>query len=401
MTFSASQSSDSQTILPGATVGMLGSGQLGRMFAQAASRLGYRVHVFSPRADSPTGQVADLETVADYNDAEAVAQFAQSVDVVTLEFENVPTTATNVAALHAPVRPSCQLLHVTQDRLREKQFLQSAGIACAPFAEVASEEQLSAAITQIGTPAVLKSSASGYDGKGQAKIETAEAASSAWQSIDRQPAVLEGWVDYELEFSVLAARSADLGESAIYPPIANYHENHVLDYSVCPVSSLNSITDEAQGIAKTIAEQLNLVGILCVEFFLCKHGRLLVNEIAPRPHNSGHLTIDACATSQFEQQLRAICGLPLGSTEVISPVAMANLLGDLWNSGEPPWAEVLTEQAVRLHLYGKTEAKAGRKMGHLTVLAESPQQAVERVLAARGRLSSESVAGVMKPAVPS
>lgn len=392
-------SSDVQTILPGATLGVLGSGQLGRMFSLAAARLGYRAHVFSPYADSPAGQVADQETVADYDDLEAVARFAQTVDVVTLEFENVPTTVTNAVARHAPVRPSCQVLHVTQDRLREKQFLQSVGIPCTPFAEVASDEQLSAAVNQIGVPAVLKTTASGYDGKGQAKIDTVDAAVAAWQSLDRQPAVLEGWVEYEQEFSVLVARSANRNEIAIFPPIANFHENHILDLSVCPVPSLESVVDEAHGIASTIVEQLDAVGILCVEFFLTTDGRLLVNEIAPRPHNSGHLTIDAFATSQFEQQLRAVCGLPLGSTDLKSPAAMANLLGHLWQSGQPPWPAALSDPAVHLHLYGKTVAKVGRKMGHLTVLADSPQLAVDRALAARGRLAGKAVAGAAPPLV--
>lgn len=399
MTVPDHQPSDARTILPGATLGVLGSGQLGRMFSLAAARLGYRVHVFSPYADSPAGQVADQDTVADYDDLEAVARFARTVDVVTLEFENVPTSVTNVAARYAPVRPSCQVLHVAQDRVREKQFLQSAGIPCTPYAEVVSDEQLAGAVNQVGVPAVLKTTASGYDGKGQAKIESPDAAAVAWQSLARRPAILEGWVEYEREFSVLVARSASRGEIAIYPPIANYHENHILDLSVCPVPSLESAVDEAHGIASAIVEQLDAVGILCVEFFLTTDGRLLVNEIAPRPHNSGHLTIDACATSQFEQQLRAICGLPLGPTELISPAAMANLLGHLWQSSEPPWAEAISDPAVRLHLYGKTEAQAGRKMGHLTVLADSSQQAADRALAARDRLAGEAAPGIVTPLV--
>jgi 5-(carboxyamino)imidazole ribonucleotide synthase len=399
MAVTVQQPSDTRTILPGATVGVLGSGQLGRMFAQAAARLGYRVHVFSPAANSPTGQVADQETVADYDDLKAVERFAKTVDVVTLEFENVPTTATNAVARHCPVRPSCQVLHVTQDRLREKNFLQSAGIPCTPFAEVTSEAQLIEAVDRIGAPAVLKTTAAGYDGKGQAKVDTTAAAAAAWQSIGRLPAILEGWVDYEREFSVLVARSANRSEIALYPPIANYHENHILDLSVCPVPALATVTDEAQAIARTIVEQLDVVGILCVEFFLTTDGRILVNEIAPRPHNSGHLTIEACCTSQFEQQLRAICGLPLGSTEPVRAAAMANLLGDLWQSGEPPWPEALADPAVRLHLYGKTLAKVGRKMGHLTVLADSPQEAADRALAVRDRLAGQTTARGAAPLV--
>lgn len=387
---SAHSQNDAQTILPGATLGVFGSGQLGRMFAFAAARLGYRVHIFSPHADSPAGQVADRETIADYDDLEAVARFAQAVDVVTLEFENVPTAATDMAARYAPVRPSSQVLHIAQDRLREKQFLESAGIPCTPFAEVTSDAQLSDAVKQIGVPAVLKTIASGYDGKGQAKIDKPDAAAAAWQSLGRRPAILEGWVKYDREFSVLIARSAGRDEIAIYPPIANYHENHILDLSACPAPSLELVANEACEIASTIVEQLDVIGILCVEFFLTTEGRLLVNEIAPRPHNSGHLTIDACATSQFEQQLRAICGLPLGPTDLMYPAAMVNLLGHLWQSGEPPWPETLSDPAVRLHLYGKTGAKVGRKMGHLTVLADSPQQAVDRALVARSGLAGEA-----------
>ncbi|NOY40643.1 MAG: 5-(carboxyamino)imidazole ribonucleotide synthase [Planctomycetes bacterium] len=373
-------------ILPGATLGMLGSGQLGRMFAQAAARLGYFVHVFSPDAGSPTSQVARQETIADYDDTEAVAKFAQSVDVVSFEFENVSAAATETIAKYVPVRPSGRVLHITQDRLREKRFLQSAGIPCTPFAEITSGEELSAAVDAIGTPAVLKTTAWGYDGKGQAKINTAADAPTAWQSLDGQPVVYEGWVDYQQEFSVLVTRST-IGEIAICGPIANEHANHILDLSVYPAPELAGAASEAGQIARTIVEQLDVVGIICVEFFLTTDNRLLVNEIAPRPHNSGHLTIEACRTSQFEQQVRAICGLPLGESTAHCPAAMANLLGDLWQSGEPNWQAALTDPHVHLHLYGKAEARPGRKMGHLTVLADTAEEAVRRAIRARDRLA--------------
>ena len=387
MTDPALPSRDEQPILPGATLGVFGSGQLGRMFALAASQLGYRVHVYSPHADSPTGQVADCQTVADYEDLTSVAEFARSVDVVTLEFENVPTVATDEAARHAPVRPSSQVLHQTQDRLREKRFLQSAGIPCTPFVEVTTAAQLSDAVASLGTPAVLKTIAWGYDGKGQAKITAPDRAGDAWQSLDCQPAVCEQWVDHQQELSVLVARSAT-GEIAGYPPVANDHQNHILNISVCPWPTIEPFADQARQIAETIVTALDAVGILCVEFFLTTDGRLLVNEIAPRPHNSGHLTIEACATSQFQQQVRAICGLPLGSTKLLAPAAMANLLGDLWQAGDPAWEKVLSEPGVHLHLYGKRQAETGRKMGHLTVLADSPQQAVEQVRSARESLGA-------------
>ncbi len=377
----------SDPILPGATLGILGSGQLGRMFAQAAARLGYRVHVFSPRPDSPTGQVADRQTVADYEDVAALTEFAQSVDVVTLEFENVSTTATETVAKFVLVRPSGHVLYITQNRLREKRFLEGAGIACAPFAAANSPDELAAAVQQVGLPAVLKTADSGYDGKGQTMIRSAAETTGAWATMGNQPAVLEGFVDYEREFSVLVARSPT-GEIAAQGPIANDHVNHVLDVSMLPLAELDPYVEAAQKISRQIATALDLVGIACVEFFLTHEGKLIVNEIAPRPHNSGHLTIEASATSQFEQHVRAICGLPLGSTELVSAAAMVNLLGDLWQAGDPDWPAVLADRCVRLHLYGKTEARIGRKMGHLTVLAATARDAAEHALAARGKLSS-------------
>lgn len=389
MTAPVPSQSDAQSILPGATLGVFGGGQLGRMFAQAAARLGYGVHVYSPTADCPAGQVAWKQTVAEFTDFDAVARFAQDLDVVTLEFENVPTVATDTAARHAPVRPASRVLHLTQDRLREKQFLESAGIPSTPFAPVTSDAELASAIEQLGAPAVLKTTAWGYDGKGQAKIDSAAAAAATWQSLNRQPAICEQWVDYQQELSVVVVRSFT-GEIAAYPPIANWHENHILDLSVCPWPTLESVADEACDMAEAVATKLDAVGTLCVEFFLTTDGRLLVNEIAPRPHNSGHLTIDACGCSQFEQQVRAICGLPLGSTELLAPAAMVNLLGHLWQQGEPPWPVALIDPAVKLHLYGKTQAVAGRKMGHLTLLADTPQMAADRALAARNRLAGQS-----------
>lgn len=378
---------DATPILPGATLGVLGSGQLGRMFAMAAARMGYEVHVFSPDPNSPTSQVASHETVADYNDADAVSKFAKSVDVVTLEFENVPALATETASQFAPVRPSGQVLYTTQDRLREKEFLRSIGIPCTPFAAVSTNDHLREAMQSIGTPAVLKTTAWGYDGKGQAKVDSTDQAEQAWQQLDNQPAVCEGWVDYSHELSVLVARSPN-GKMAIYGPIENRHRNHILDVSIYPAPELNPFKKEASEIGQSIVEHLDVVGIICIEFFLTSDGRLLVNEIAPRTHNSGHLTIDACPTSQFEQQVRTICGLPLGSTEPLAPAAMANLLGDLWQPTTPNWQAALQDPAVRLHLYGKAEARPGRKMGHLTLLADTASQAASGIATARESLSS-------------
>ncbi len=373
-------------ILPGATLGILGSGQLGRMFAQAAARLGYRVHVYSPEADSPAGQVADQQTVADYDDLAALTTFAESVDVVTLEFENISTTATKALAQHVPVRPSGHVLHLTQNRLREKRFLEETSIACAPFAEINSPDQLAAAIEQVGLPAVLKTSDSGYDGKGQAVVHSVADVADAWSDMNSQPAVLEAFVDYERELSVLVARSPS-GEIAVQGPIANDHVNHILDVSMFPLAELQPYAEAAQTIARKIATALDLVGIACIEFFLTRDRKLLVNEIAPRPHNSGHLTLEASTTSQFEQQVRAICGLPLGSTETVSAAAMVNLLGDLWQNGEPRWEAVLADSHVRLHLYGKAEPRPGRKMGHLTVLSGTAQEAAQQAQTARKLLT--------------
>jgi 5-(carboxyamino)imidazole ribonucleotide synthase len=372
-------------LLPGARLGMLGAGQLGRMFAIAAARMGYHVHVFSPRVDSPTGQVSHRETVADYSDTDALTAFAKSVDVVTLEFENIPISVVETVEKFAPVRPGKAVLHTTQNRLREKRFLQSAGIACAPFAEVNSLIELEIAIKQIGLPAVLKTSDSGYDGKGQITIHDRNEASDAWDFVGQQPAVLEGWVDYQQELSVLVARSTT-GEVATCGPIANDHANHILDVSRFPAAELTHIAKDAEAIGRTVADQLELVGLCCVEMFLTRDGNLVVNEIAPRPHNSGHLTIEGCETSQFEQQVRAICGLPLGSMKSRTPAAMVNLLGDLWCDGEPNWFELISVDRGHLHLYGKTEAKPGRKMGHFTVLGETAEMAAGFAEMARSAL---------------
>jgi 5-(carboxyamino)imidazole ribonucleotide synthase len=374
-------------ILPGATVGVLGSGQLGRMFAIAARRMGYRVHTFSPDDDTPTGQVADREVQGAYDDLDAVRAFARDVDVVTFEFENVSSAAAEAAAAHAPVRPAGSVLHTTQNRIREKSFLARAGFPVPPFAAVRSAEELKHALAAVGTPAVLKTAGWGYDGKGQVKIAAPEEAEAAWEALQTGEAVLEAFVDFVREVSVVAARGLD-GAFAHFGVIANDHHRHILDVSIAPAPVAAATEREAVEIARGILEALGVVGVLCVEMFLTRDGRLLVNELAPRPHNSGHLTFDACVTSQFEQQLRAICGLPLGSTELLRPAAMANLLGDLWQGGEPDWAAACAFPDVKLHLYGKAAARPGRKMGHLTALAADPEEARRRVLAARDALTT-------------
>ena len=376
----------SEPILPGATIGVLGSGQLGRMFAIAARRMGYRVHTFSPDQDTPTGQIADLEVTAPYDDLDAVASFARRVSVVTFEFENVPAPTAQAAASCAPVRPSGVILHTTQQRIREKAFLKSAGLPMTPYHEVHTPQDLEQGVAELGLPAVLKTAAFGYDGKGQFLIRSRDELATAWNAIGRQEAVLEAFIDFEREISVVAARGED-GQFVHYGAIENQHNRHILDLSIAPARVLADVANEAVEIARCVLERLGVVGVLCVEFFLTRDGKLLINELAPRPHNSGHLTVDACVTSQFEQQLRAVCGLPLGSTAMHRPAAMANILGDEWSKGEPDWRAACAYPDVKLHLYGKLEPRPGRKMGHLTALNHDAEEAYRTVLKARQSLT--------------
>jgi 5-(carboxyamino)imidazole ribonucleotide synthase len=375
-------------ILPGSTIGVLGSGQLGRMFAIAARRMGYRVHTFSPESDTPAGQVSDVEVTASYADLDEIRNFARSVRVITFEFENVPSSAAAAAAELVPVRPSGNVLHIAQNRIREKTFLAQAGLPVTPFRAITTAEELERAAAEIGYPAVLKTAASGYDGKGQVRVSP-ENVDQAWESIGRVPAVYEKFISFDLEVSVIAARGLD-GEVIDFGVIENSHARHILDVSVWPAAVSPAVAREAREIARTILEKLDVVGVMCVEFFVAGT-QLYINELAPRPHNSGHLTFDASITSQFEQQLRAVCGLPLGSTEMLRPAAMANLLGDLWYppSGverEPDWAAACSFPGVKLHLYGKLLPRPGRKMGHLTALAPDSGIALETVLRARAAL---------------
>ncbi|MPZ20539.1 MAG: 5-(carboxyamino)imidazole ribonucleotide synthase [Luteitalea sp.] len=379
-------------MLPGATVGVLGSGQLGRMFAIAARRMGYRVHTLSPQEDTPTGQVADIEYSVPYEDLDTVRRFASGVDVVTFEFENVPASTVEAVAEHVPVRPAWTVLHTTQNRAREKTYLERAGLPVGPFVVVATAAEARTAVARIGTPAILKTARFGYDGKGQIRIDAPEQVEAAWAGLGGQESVLEAFIDFERELSVVAARGIDAG-FAHYGAAENTHVNHILDVTVAPAELPPAIATDAEQIARTIVESLGLVGLLCVEMFLTKDGRLLVNELAPRPHNSGHFTFDASVTSQFEQQLRAVCGLPLGSTRQLAPAAMANLLGDLWAGGEPNWAAAAAFPEVKIHLYGKARASSGRKMGHLTALADTPREAARIVRAARDALGFRGVSG--------
>jgi 5-(carboxyamino)imidazole ribonucleotide synthase len=374
-----------KVIAPGATLGVLGSGQLGRMFAIAARRMGYRVHTFSPGDDTPTGQVADVEVTASYEDLDALRAFARLVDVVTFEFENVPIEAIDALEEHAPVRPSGVALHTAQQRGREKTFLADRGIPTVPFMPAATLDEMFSAVEQVGTPAVVKTTAFGYDGKGQHKVTKPGDVEHVWTAIGHQEAVVEKYISLQTEISVIAARGLD-GEVKEYVPFENRHRHHILDLTTAPAAVPEVMVRRAAEITRTILEELQYVGVLCVEFFVSTDGELLVNEMAPRPHNSGHLTFDAAITSQFEQQLRAICGLPLGSTDLVRPAAMANLLGDLWVDGDPNWAAAMRSPDVKLHLYGKDGPRPGRKMGHLTALARTAQEAQDRVIVARDAL---------------
>lgn len=376
----------SRVILPGSTIGVLGSGQLGRMLAIAARRMGYYVHVLSPTEDTPAGEVADAEIKAEYEDLDAIRAFAKGVHVVTFEFENVSTEAADAAAEIVPVRPSGSALYVTQQRAREKAFLALHGFPTTPCAAVHSIDELAVALGQIGTPAILKTAAFGYDGKGQHRLTSIEDAERVWRLIGHQEAVVERVVDFSHELSVIAARGLD-GEFSDFGAIENTHRNHILDVSASPARVDPEVTAEAVQITRAVMDELSYVGVLCVEFFLASDGRLLINEIAPRPHNSGHLTFDACVTSQFEQQLRAVCGLPLGAPTQMRPAAMVNLLGELWLAGEPDWAGALAIPDVKLHLYGKRTPRVGRKMGHITALSDTVATAIEKARAARDLLA--------------
>jgi 5-(carboxyamino)imidazole ribonucleotide synthase len=366
-----------KSILPGATIGVLGSGQLGRMFAIAARQMGYRVHTYSPDSDTPTGQVADVEVTAPYYDLDRVREFARNVDVVTFEFENVPAETAAAAAEHTHVRPAGSVLHITQNRIREKTYLDKAGIPVTPFTSVDCYEALKRAIAEQGCPAILKTAGFGYDGKGQVFIPRPDNVDAAWDAIARCPAVLEKFVDFEREISVIAARGLD-GSFSYFPPAHNEHHRQILDISIAPAPIAGRVKDRAVEITRAVLEKLDVIGVLCVEFFVTHDGDLMINELAPRPHNSGHYTFDACVTSQFEQQLRAVCGLPLGSTEQLRPAAMANLLGDLWRDGEPDWEAACAFPSVKLHLYGKLQPRPGRKMGHLTALGADADGIVRR-----------------------
>jgi 5-(carboxyamino)imidazole ribonucleotide synthase len=374
-------------ILPGTTVGVVGGGQLGRMFTLQARTMGYRIVVLDPDPHSPAGAVADRQIRAAYDDQRALADLSASCAAITTEFENVPATALERLARSSLVRPPVEAVATAQDRIAEKSFFQSRGFATAEFRPVRSLPELMAALAEIPLPALLKTSRLGYDGKGQASVENQEDAVRAFERFGRVPCVLEERVTLECELSVILARGAD-GDRAAFPVAENRHRDGILETSLVPARITETLAHQARDLAIGVADAMAYVGVLGVELFVARDGRLLVNEMAPRPHNSGHYTMDACSADQFEQQLRTLCGLPLARPWLLSPVAMVNLLGDLWDRGEPRWEEALRRPGVRLHLYGKTEARPGRKMGHLNCLAANPGGALAIALETRDALRS-------------
>ena len=374
------------TILPGQTVGILGGGQLGRMLAMAARRHGYRVAVFTPEDRSPASHFANGVTRASFDDLNALKQFADQVDVITFEFENVPVDPLRSIENSCLLRPGLDVFETVRSRANEKTFLAQHGISCAPFCVVTNHDELITSVAEVPLPAVLKLSGGGYDGKGQVIVRHADELLAAWHALGKQPATIESLIDLACEISVLVCRDR-WGGCEAFGPIENHHTHHILDWSLVPARISPSVHDQAIEISRTVAEKLDLVGLICVEFFVDRSGTVMVNEIAPRPHNSGHLTIEATFNSQFDQQLRTICGLPVVPFGRQQPAAMANLLGDAWQGGTPDWGAASRFGNVKLHLYDKSDPVPGRKMGHLTSTGEMAEQALADVLAARTSLT--------------
>ena len=367
-------------IPPGEWLGLLGGGQLGRMFCMAAQSLGYKVAVLDPGADSPAGSVADRHVHADYLDPAGLARLASLARAATTEFENVPAEALAYLARSARVSPAAASVAIAQDRSREKTFLRDHGLGVVPFTVLANEQDAANADPAL-VPGIVKSARLGYDGKGQVRVGTVAEVAEAFRAMGKVPCVLEKFADLACEVSVIVARAAS-GESTTWPVAENRHRNGILDVSIAPARVDGALAASARDIATRVAHALDYRGVLCVELFVTRDGKLLVNELAPRPHNSGHYTIDACVTSQFEQQARVLAGLPLGDTRQHEPAVMVNLLGDIWFEGssaasrEPDWTAVLRHPQAKLHLYGKAEPRRGRKMGHVTCLAPSLDEAL-------------------------
>jgi 5-(carboxyamino)imidazole ribonucleotide synthase len=373
-------------ILPNASLGVLGGGQLGRLFTLAALSMGYRVIVLDPDPHSPAGLIADQHIKADYRDHAALQMLGDECAAITTEFENIPADSLELLEQHCPVRPGAAAVGIAQNRIDEKTFIQQHGLATAPFAAIYEASDIDDVINSLTPPLLLKTASMGYDGKGQLRVSTADEARAAFVQMGGTPCVLEEMVELEREISVILARNID-GQTAVYPVSENRHVNGILDTTIVPSGVAAATSQTAADMARQLADALNYCGILAVEFFCTRQGELLINEIAPRPHNSGHYTVDACATSQFEQQVRMMCGLTPGSTQLLSAVVMTNLIGDLWNAGEPAWQHVLNEPGAHLHLYGKREARPGRKMGHINCLADDVDSALETTARIRAALN--------------
>ena len=376
-------------ILPGSTLGILGGGQLGRMFTTAARTLGYSVIVLDPDPNSPAAHFADRHIVADFSDQHALEEFGKECAAISTEFENVPAQSLRFLAQFCTVRPSAEAVAISQNRIAEKQFFTDHGFPCARFAVIQSRDDIAPAMRQIGTAGLIKRSQLGYDGKGQARVNTTDEASRAFDDMGGAPCVLEELLPLQLEISVILARGAD-AQIAVFPIAENQHCNGILDVTLAPARIPDGLAEQARRIATQIAERLNYCGVLAVEFFVVADEvggeRLLINEIAPRPHNSGHYTLDACVTDQFEQQVRALCGLPLGDMRLLSPAVMVNLLGDVWDGDALCWKNILMCPQAKLHLYGKRDARPGRKMGHYTVMDAKIEHALSLALNIKRKL---------------
>ncbi len=376
-------------ILPDSILGVLGGGQLGRMFTVAARSMGYRVWVLDPDPGSPAGAIADRHLRAAYRDEAALTDMGENCAAITTEFENVPAETLQFLESRVPVRPASRAVAIARDRILEKTFIREQGLATAPFVAIRKEDDLADACQQLEMPALLKTAQLGYDGKGQLAVSNPDEARQGFQRLGATPCVLEERVQLELELSVILARSVT-GETALFPVAENTHVNGILDTSCVPARVSNELAAQAERMARKLADAMQYCGVLAVEFFLTANGKLLINEMAPRPHNSGHYTLDACLNSQFEQQVRTLCGLPPGSTALLSPVVMVNILGDWWAEGTPPpWGQLFNHPQTKLHLYGKQQARVGRKMGHFNCLAAELDEAIHTAEQVRAELTTE------------
>jgi 5-(carboxyamino)imidazole ribonucleotide synthase len=378
-------------ILPPAMLGIIGGGQLGRMFTVAAKTMGYRVTVLEPEAGCPASTLADVHLCASYDDAHALEEMARTCKAVTTEFENVPAASLEFLAQSTRVSPSADAVSIAQDRIQEKRYISASGLDVAPYLPIETATDLDQDLSGC-LPGILKLARLGYDGKGQVRVKTADEAKEAFQSLGEKPCVLEKMLNLRTEVSVMVARTSP-GIVTTFPVAENRHEQGILDVSIVPARIDEETSQKARQMALSLAESLDYVGVLGVELFILDDGRILINEIAPRPHNSGHYTLDATVTSQFEQQVRTLCGLPPGDTRLLSPVVMINLLGDVWGDSEPDWTDLFKHPGLMLHLYGKASARPGRKMGHFNLLAETVDQALSDALIIKGTLQRKAGLG--------